>query len=440
MGPTVFLFSQNNENGETKGKLNEYDRSSIATMMVYHSEDTFRNDIKTAFYEVPTPDKYNDHNFTENRAINNDSIRTIPKRMGLIKAGLGKRLNSKEILVNGVAIEKMLNKENYGREMVSKWFNFHTDSLTKKQCFDIRLIQERGQYNATEMDVAIAEHSARGMALLSDAGEDLIKNTFILVNDMTYVTVEEQVQIAQAAISLIGGISDIMLGQNSTAGREMSNTFKELTDDFTGFKVKTNSYLYQLQWNDSVAAVFYKNYYTAGATPDEGKVKHYLSDDSTFTVRFVAQEYEYDKQATLKGTYDRGEFIKAICARSIDKNIAALQLSYEDFKVKTPVYDVIGEGKSTRYAAKIGMKEGINEKSKFQVVQRIFDPETNRTKYKYVATVKPEKDKIWDNRYAAATEKSRGAELKYTTFLKVSGGEILPGMLMIEGKYRKVKE
>ena len=157
----------------------------------------------------------------------------------------------------------------------------------------------------------------------------------------------------------------------------------------------------------------------------------------------MAHEYEFDKQAVLKGKYERNELVRTICARSMDKNIVALAKQYEDFKVKTPVYQVLTDektGKITGYAAKIGMKEGIEDGSKFQVVQRIVDPETNKTKYKYVASVKAKKGLIWDNRYNAVLEQGDGATLPYTTFTKISGGEILPGMLLIEGKYRKVTE
>ena len=131
-----------------------------------------------------------------------------------------------------------------------------------------------------------------------------------------------------------------------------------------------------------------------------------------------------------------------ICTRSIDKNISALQLQYEDFKIKTPVYSLEynKKGKLVGYNIKVGLKESISEKSKFQIVEKRIDPETNRTTYKYVATVKPIKGKIWDNRYNAVQESGEGSELQYTTFKKVGGGEILPGMLAIEGKYRKVKE
>ena len=39
---------------------------------------------------------------------------------------------------------------------------------------------------------------------------------------------------------------------------------------------------------------------------------------------------------------------------------------------------------------------------------------------------------IWDNRFMAEQENADGATLTYTTFKKVSGGEILPGMLIRE--------
>ena len=156
----------------------------------------------------------------------------------------------------------------------------------------------------------------------------------------------------------------------------------------------------------------------------------------------MAHEYEFDKKSVLKGKYSRTELVRTICARSMDKNIVALAKQYEDFKVKTPVYQVLSNerGMITGYAAKIGLKEGVAENSKFQVIQRVQDANTGKTTYKYVATVKPVKGKIWDNRYNAVLEEADGATLPYTTFSKVAGGEILPGMLLVEGKYTKITE
>jgi hypothetical protein len=239
-------------------------------------------------------------------------------------------------------------------------------------------------------------------------------------------------------MSILGGIADAITG--GSAGKEVANLAGEIADSFTGFKVKTHSYLYQLEWNDSVAAIFYQQHYTAKPNPE--KIQAFLNDKSTYRLKYVAHEYEFDKKSVLKGQYSRTELVRTICARSMDKNIVALAKQYEDFKVKTPVYQVLtsGKGKIEGYAAKIGMKEGINEQSKFQVVQRIMDPETGKSTYKYVATVKPKKGAIWDNRYNAVLEQADGATLPYTTFTKTAGGEILPGMLLIEGKYRKITE
>ena len=223
-------------------------------------------------------------------------------------------------------------------------------------------------------------------------------------------------------------------------GKSVSDVSGQIADSFTGFKVKTHSYLYQLVWNDSIAAVFYQQHYTA--TPDPKKVQAFLDDKTTYRLRYVAHEYEFDKKSVLKGQYERTELVRTICARSMDKNIVALAKQYEDFKVKTPVYQVLSDerGRVLGYAAKIGMKEGISEGSKFQVVERVINPETNKTSYRYVATVKAVKGKVWDNRYNAVREHADGATLPYTTFTKVSGGEILPGMLLIEGRYRKITE
>lgn len=460
----VLLLCAVSLRAQTPDGAMDYRRNAIATMMVFHSEDEFGGEIYNAFASIPVPDKYDDHN-VDMRVVSNDSICGVQKqrvglsatmgdlaenalnsvqkqRTGLIKAEYGKVLSKAEVLKNAQALEDYLNNFQCAKLMVAKWFRlplFHDDSLRRdNMSFSTELIQQRGQYNATDVDVNLALQSARGLAMLSDAGEELLGNTFMLVNDITYVTAEEQAAVAKAVVGVLGAVFDAFTGGNT--GENISNLTNDIADSYTGFKVKTHSYLYQLDWNDSVAAVFYNNYYTETAEPD--KLMAFLRDTVTFRMKYVAHEYEYDGKSALVGTYTREELVRMACTRSMDKNIAALQAQYEDFKVKTPVYSVLtnGNGRPVGYTAKIGMKEGITEKSKFQAVQRIFNPETQRTTYRYVATLKPVKGQVWDNRYNAVTEKAEGSDLTYTTFKKLSGGEVLPGMLIIEGKYRKVQE
>lgn len=415
-----------------------YRRNSLAMMLVYHPEDEFGKEIYKAFDSLPVPDKYDDHTVSGMRVIDNSTISGVQRReSGYYKATYGHALTAAELNSNARHTEQLLNDNEVAKKMIAKWFGLSGTSV-EDMTFNTRLIQSRGQYNATDVDIALALQTTRGLIMLSDAGEELLGQTFVLVNDVTYITAEQEAQAAKVAMSAIGGLFDAFTG--GSAGRDMAKLGGAIADSFTGFKVKTHSYLYQLVWNDSVAAVFYQQHYTDKPNPE--KVQAFLNDKSTYRVKYVAHEYEFDKKSVLKGQYTRTELVRTICARSMDKNIVTLAKQYEDFKVKTPVYSVLTteRGKIEGYAAKIGMKEGITDGSKFQVVQRLQDPETGKTSYKYVATVKAKKGCIWDNRYNAVLEQADEASLPYTTFTKVSGGEILPGMLLIEGKYRKIVE
>ncbi len=410
----------------------DYDRSALAVAMIYHAEDEFAADIKTAFESMPFPDKYDKHDIGLN-VIDNRNIPQISSRQkyGLIKAQFGKNLNANDVRINALGLENVLNRHRIANYMIAKWFG-----LYESEVCNVELIKKRGHYNATELDIAIANQSARGLAMLADAGEQLIGNTYLLINDMTYVTAEERAAAAKVGMSIAGSIIDGLLG--TSFGRNLSKTGAKIADSFTGFTVKNHSYLFRLQWNEEIAAIFYNEYYLT--EPDEEKLKKFLADER-FLLKYVAHEYEYSEKSVLKGKYNRHDLVKIICKRSIDKNIAALQLQYEDFKVKTPIYEVVynEHGRVEGYAVKIGLKEGINERSTFQVVRKEIDPITSKTSYRYVATLRAVRNKIWDNRYMATEEKEVGSELPYTTLVKTSGSEILPGMLVIEGRYSKIK-
>lgn len=436
---SVFVFQFSVPTAQAEEVLN-YRRNSLATVLVYHPEDEFGMEIYKAFDSLPIPDKYDDHTIEGARVIDNSTVWGVQRKdSGYYKATYGHQLTASELKANAKFTEDLLNANEVAKWMIAKWFGFDGETVNDAT-FNTALIQSRGQYNANDLDVALALQTTRGVASLSDAGEELLGQTFVLVNDITYVTAEQEAAAAKTSLNILGGIADAILGGGSTVGKDIAELGGAIADSFTGFKVKTHSYLYQLEWNDSIAAIFYQFHYTA--TPDPAKVQAFLDDKTTYRLKYVAHEYEFDKKSVLKGKYSRTELVRTICARSMDKNIVALAKQYEDFKVKTPVYQVLksDKGKIEGYAAKIGMKEGISDNSKFQVVQRLQDPETGKTQYKYVATVKPKKGCIWDNRYNAVLEQADGATLPYTTFTKTAGGEILPGMLLIEGKYRKVKE
>ena len=144
-----------------------------------------------------------------------------------------------------------------------------------------------------------------------------------------------------------------------------------------------------------------------------------------------------------------------VCTRAVDKAIVELQREYDEFKVNVPIFK-ISEDKST-VDVQIGLKEGINEKSRFEVLLPVED-ENEKIQYEKVGMIQPVEGKIWDNRYGALEEaeaaeeaKKEGedlsknsdvanleaAKLTATTFKILSGAnKIVPGCLVREVKIK----
>ena len=105
-----------------------------------------------------------------------------------------------------------------------------------------------------------------------------------------------------------------------------------------------------------------------------------------------------------------------------------LQKEFDQFKVKVPLFS------TEPLMARIGMKEGITAKSKFEVLVPVYDDATGKVRYNRRGVIRPVAGKIWDNRYMASEEQAVGSELTATTFEVVSGMNFTPGMLIREIK------
>ena len=134
----------------------KYRRSSIYSLMINHTDQQFAKEIKEAFLQIPVPDKFNDHNL---------SVKVV---------NMDKKLAGAKKEQENATVTDFLEKNKIASRLVGRWFN--RDFFTG-QC-DMELVKERGLYNANEFDKQLATRSARGMAMLQDAGEELIGNTF----------------------------------------------------------------------------------------------------------------------------------------------------------------------------------------------------------------------------------------------------------------------
>lgn len=385
-----------------------YRRSSLYSIML-NTGIKYSNEMEQVFAGFSVPDKFNDH------SLGLKSIKDVSK------------LKEKRL-----PIERFLHKSQLAKRMVSKWFS--RDKSTG--AFSMELVAERGNYNASLLDVAIARSNVRGEAMLSDAGEELIGNTFLLVNEISYIDKESNAIAAAAIFGTISNVastvSDAAGGNNKTSDvadltKSIADIGSDASDLVAGFSVRVTSYLYQLEWNDSIASIFYTKYYYDKNNIDITKKTAYESDTGLFRFKFVGQQTVKSNKTSLRGLHTNGELISKTMQRAIDKSIVELQSEHEVFRVKVPLIEIAEDG----IHVQIGLKEGVNEKSRFEVLEQMID-DNGRTKYKRVGIIKPVSNKIWDNRYMAVEEEAENALLKYTTFKVVSGKGFYPGMLVRE--------
>ncbi|MBQ7851427.1 MAG: hypothetical protein IJ342_00900 [Muribaculaceae bacterium] len=371
----------------------KYSRNSLYSILVSHTDQKFASEIQSQFLAIPTPEQYNNHDLSVKVvSVNNNGKYTD-------------------------AITRFVNQNQIGSRLIAKWFD--RDILTG-EC-SMNLIKERGIYNASELDKELAKRSTRGIAMLEDAGEELIGKTFLLVNEIKYIDKGKRSRLFGNIIQVVGAVAEVATGVQGLS--DLGESVGDLTASLKGFKVKIHTRLYQLVWDEETANTFYTLYYSS--KPDEEKRKAFEQNRDKFKMKFVG-EVESDGSTTSFMGINEDEpllMVRKACQRAIDDNIADLQKEYDQFRIKAPIVSV-----EPTIQVQIGLKEGITKDSKFEVLEA--QEKDGRVEYKRVGIIKPVPSKIWDNRYMASEEGAYGADFGATTFKKESGKDFYPGLLV----------
>lgn len=378
-----FSFSGYSQNDT---KTAEYRRSSLYTLMVSDSTRNFSELIEDTFINSKIPEKFNNHIVSERR---------VPKLYDntLSKAEL------KEAQKN--AITDYLSTHDIAKAMVAKWFN-----RSEQGGFNMDLISERGFYNATDLDVKIAKNSERGTAMLADAGEELIKNTFVIVNNFKYTDKEEVAQKAKGLLSSISSVATLAGADDLALASDAVGEGAEIFGK--GYVIKTDAHLYRLKWNDEIASIFYNDYWTEDGQIDEERVKAF-DESNVFELEYIGTQMAWaDLQSTSFTKKTDEELITIATIKASDAVTAKLQREYEVFRTKTPLLS------TDPLSAKIGLKEGLEKGDKYEVLEQILNKE-GKTEYKRVGVIKVDKNQIWDNRFNA-DEENTDQTLEYTVF------------------------
>jgi len=350
------------DEGNEIAKNLKYRRSSLYTLMINDNARLHSNVIKDAFGNSTMPQKFNNHN------------------IGPYLIDTKAELKDQTAVINSY-----ISTNNIAKSIVAKWFNRSNSGK-----FNMDLIAARGMYDATAMDKVISNSLERGDAMLKDAGEELIGNTFVIVNDYKFTNKEELAKKGKIGMKIIQ-VAANYAGAGDVTNLALKGVEAGITIAGKGYIIKSTSYLYRLVWDEETEAIFYNNYWVDENNFDPVKVAAF-NNANNFKLQFIGSQDAYaDVQSSIFTDKSDEDLIRMATVKATDKAIAKLEKKYEAFRTKTPLYS------GYPITAKIGLKEDLKGGDKFEVLEQVLDMETGKTIYKRVGIIEVDGDNIWDN-------------------------------------------
>lgn len=278
----------------------------------------------------------------------------------------------------GAKLLKYFQQNKFGNQLVAKWHvtpNAPTIDI-KEWDPNFIMIADYGLKGLSEEAKAAARASDNLLTESAgiDAENKLLNNTYICVNRFGYMSAQEVVAIATAPIKAK------LASAPGLAQALLQKGIDKVIEKTKGYFICCNSYLFKLDWNDG-AMEFNDKYYKNPAA----------FNDANYTISYVGNTSKRINCLTFKKGKEQEELMKAAALKGSDKCIAALQKEYDQFKPMSSLHEV--DGKLVAY---IGTKEGITDKSQFDV----YSAEQNAnglTNWKKVGSLKVEKGSVWDN-------------------------------------------
>lgn len=294
------------------------------------------------------------------------------------------------------------NENNIANNLVAKWHNKKgADPAKADWDQNLELLGELGLVGLSEEDKdRIGEGGLVSAA--KDNELDIIGNTYVVVNRFAFVSGQQLFEEISAPIvaQLASANPMVALGLNKTLDI-MKKKYA------TGYFVRAYAYLFQLEYPE--IETFYTNYWeNADAFKNAGYKLTYVGKSS-------------GRARARKA--DDGNVISVALRRAMDKCYADLQHDNEQFR---PLAALHTTDDGTGLCAYIGTKEGVTEKSQFDVFE--MKMEGDKMTYHKVGSLKVQKGKVWDNRAGAGTadddseddddkdDVKGDASLKYTIF------------------------
>ena len=350
----LVLFTSFQSYSQTDDDI-KYRRSSLHLMMMEDAKLPEKDIIINTFNTYPFPDKYNDHKIDIIRIPNflTDDAEESKKELKAQKeadkeSGVKITAEQKERRkliksLKGVdkTIEKYFNDNKVANKMVAKWFDMQADGN-----MNLKLIAERGQYDATALDVKKAGTMSKTVATqLQDAGVELMDKTFVIINKFRFISNE----IAAAIAYEIAKATLANMKASTKLEQTLKNTFEKKSKQLyekarKGYTVGTQAILYKLNWSDSVQAIFWNEYFTdsnyLASLSDSLRLIEInkFNNSDLFQLELVGMEKQTIRVLNLTSEdLNKQQIIGEATRRTMNKVYAKLQKEYEVFKPRMPL-------------------------------------------------------------------------------------------------------
>ncbi len=325
-----------------------YSRNSISAIVISHS-DNIDGAVSQGIQNIDFGGKFD---------INNLKTTTIH-----INSDRSKNIDS--------LIDLKINELNIGKEILSYWLQRQPDGTMS----DL-LMQERSKYNATDADVMKSQ--AAKVSTLADMGDQMIKNSYIMVFDAKSLTQDRS------------------------------------SDGTVSYSAQMNAYAYQINFTSDMLNDIYQNMWIAST--DDNPTKEAKNQ------KFENMMIPMNRVALVNAT-GIGETGSAAVTDAYEDLLRKLENKISNWQVKVSIFTV------KPITAKIGKKEGIKNGSRFKVFKYTEDKDGNLCMVKkgFVRATT-----VADNEGEATGESST------SRFYQIAGGKLREGMLMTQANDLKM--
>jgi len=387
----LFGLAQNTDQVKKRGPSDEYARSSMSYLLLDFQNEKYSSMLNAAINTTSVPSKFDNNNLSKKTL-------TAPYYHGP---------ESQSTAKNGEKIRQTLVAENFAIDVIKCWWNIQDDGS-----YSTKLIEKRGEYNATDEVVSTVDASKVGRAKLGDLGLKLIGNSFVMVLDYEGVQSMDDIYNEQDAAA-------------RKAAEEAKTEFVPVKRVKNGFVGKITSYLYKINYSDTVQGYFDAAFIDEKQI-DLNKLNTIFSNvytplilTTTETQKIEATQANPGEPLASPFQQTPEQLMVKFVNTGISKTLDKIETRFEAFRVKAPVTNV------DPIKAKIGRKESLKHERRYFVWQYV---ETSS------GGVIPKKKGVVRAQKVVDNQNNELGNTSESTFYQIGGGKIGVGMTLHEAK------